>query len=141
MADSKRGYRLCGDNIDKIVRARYMRKEKRNSSLHYFHSYAVQNRIDTSTLSEVAPDHASSTKLDVATTIIPSHSDDAALKSNIAILISRVNVEYLDYFKLTFDGVVNWHIKHQYYKEMSSKSVVVSILVYNVLVSMLMHTF
>ncbi len=95
------GYRLCGDNIDKTVRARYMRKEKRNSSLHYFHSYAVQNRIDTSLLSDVPPDNASSTTQDVA--------------------------------KSSFDGVVDWHIKHQYYEEMSSKSCVVRISQYFIL--------
>lgn len=41
-------YRLCGDNIDKTVRHRYMR----TSSLHYFHSYAIADRIDFSNLSE-----------------------------------------------------------------------------------------
>ncbi len=127
------GYRLCGDNIDKTVRARYMRKEKRNSSLHYFHSYAVQNRIDTSLLSDVPPDDASSTTQDVAKSILPSHDDDVVLKNNIAVLVSRVLVQYIDFLKFSFDGVVDWHIKHQYYEEMSSKSCVVRISQYFIL--------
>ena len=46
-------YRLCGDNIDKTVRARYMRSERgKPESIHYFHSYAALDRIDFSNLSE-----------------------------------------------------------------------------------------
>ncbi len=31
------GYRLCGDNIDKIVKTHYMRLDKQNVLLHYLH--------------------------------------------------------------------------------------------------------
>lgn len=34
-------FKLCGDNIDKTVKRRYMHSDKGNLSLHYFHSYAV----------------------------------------------------------------------------------------------------
>ena len=34
-------FKLCGDNIDKSVKRRYMRCDKGNHSLHYFHSYAA----------------------------------------------------------------------------------------------------
>ena len=37
------GYRICGDNIDKTVRPRYMRSDKKNVSLHYFHSYGASS--------------------------------------------------------------------------------------------------
>ena len=51
------GFRICGDNIDKKVRTRYMQSDMKNSSLHYFHSYAVLNRIDSSSLSDEIPDN------------------------------------------------------------------------------------
>ena len=51
----KLGYKLVGDNIDKMVKSRYMRLNgHRNKSFHYFHSFAMQNRIDISTLSDIA---------------------------------------------------------------------------------------
>ena len=31
------GYKIIGDNLDKTVKARYMRDGARNQSLHYFH--------------------------------------------------------------------------------------------------------
>ena len=34
-------FKLCGDNLDTTVKVRYMRSDKGNRSLHYFHSYAV----------------------------------------------------------------------------------------------------
>ena len=53
----KRGYKLVGDNIDIGVKTRYMRLERyENKSLHYFHCYAVQNRIDHSDKPDVHPD-------------------------------------------------------------------------------------
>ena len=67
-----------------------MRKEKRNSSLHYFHSYAVQNRIDTSSLSDITPDNTNDMISGEANYILPFHGDDKVLKSNIAVLVSRV---------------------------------------------------
>lgn len=119
------GFRICGDNIDKTIRTRYMRSDRKNSSLHYFHSYAVLNRIDASSLSDENPDiHQLDGKV-VANSILPSQNDDAALKKNIAKLISRVLVENLEFFKFSFEDVIEWHIEHQFYSEMAKKSDVV----------------
>ena len=45
----KSGYKLIGDNVDKGLKARFMRVEDHgNQSLHYFHACAIQNRVDLS---------------------------------------------------------------------------------------------
>lgn len=50
---SRTTYRLCGDNIDKTVRHRYMRcGVSKPNSIHYFHSYAVADRISLDGMSE-----------------------------------------------------------------------------------------
>ena len=41
-----KGFRLCGDNIDKRICRRYLRSDRRNQSVHYLHAYAVENRVD-----------------------------------------------------------------------------------------------
>ena len=97
-------------------------------SLHYSHAFAVQNRIDVSDLSDVPMDKSTTADLeDIAHSIIPSSRDDKALRENIAILVTRVLVAHLKFFKVTFEDVVEWHIRHQFYQEMSEKSLVVSI--------------
>ena len=58
--------------------------------------------------------------------LLPGSEDDAAIRHNISILISRVLFANLSFFKLSFDGVVKWHIQHEFYEEMSAKSDVVS---------------
>ncbi len=121
------GFRICGDNIDKTVKARYMRVDRKNLSLHYFHSYAVLNRIDASSLSDVVPDVRGLDLEVVANSLLPSEGDDAVMRSNMAMLVSRVLVENFEYFKFAFEDVVQRHIKHQFYEEMSSKSVLVSL--------------
>ena len=46
---SKLGYKPVADNIDIGVKTRYMRLERYvNKFLHYFHCFAIQNRIDHS---------------------------------------------------------------------------------------------
>ena len=125
------GYRICGDNIDKNVRARYMRSDKKNLSLHYFHSYAVLNRIDASSFSDTVPDTSNLNVDVVANSLLPSPSDDIAIRGNIAKLISRVLVENLEYFKFAFEDVIDWHIEHPFYGEMSQQSVMVSSWLYS----------
>ena len=57
---------------------------------------------------------------------MPSEEDDGILRTNIVTLVSRILTEHMSFFKYTFDDVVDWHMKHQYYAEMSSASIVVS---------------
>ncbi len=120
-----KSFRICGDNIDKTVRPRFLRSDRKNESLHYFHSYAVQNRVNVSSLSDLMKPNTS-TPENIAQAIFPSKSDDKCLRQNIAVLISRVLVSYLSFLGFSFDKVVEWHIEHQYSQEMSQKSVVVS---------------
>jgi hypothetical protein len=118
-------YTLCGDNIDKSVRRRYQRSDKTTISLHYFHFYGVKNRIDVSHLSNISPARTLN-EVAKALLLVPSPADDVKLKKNVATLVSRVLVKHMEFFKFCFSDVTCWHIKHPYYKEMSKKSVVVS---------------
>ena len=121
------GYRLCGDNIDKTIRSRYLRSDHRNISMHYFHSYAVQNRVDFSHLSDkIMVSHFPNPE-EIALSVLPSSRDDISLRSNLAVLVSRVLVDHLKYFNVTFQDVTQRHIEHQFYQEMSQKSVVVKL--------------
>ena len=45
------GFKIVGDNIDKTVKPRHETLHQRSQSLHYFHAYAVRDRIDFSFLS------------------------------------------------------------------------------------------
>ena len=44
------GYKLVGDNIDKTVRPSFERINSHFLSLHYYHTYAVLDRIGVSDL-------------------------------------------------------------------------------------------
>ena len=44
------GFAIVGYNIDKNVRPSYQREDRKTQSLHYFHSYAVKDRVDISSL-------------------------------------------------------------------------------------------
>lgn len=120
-------HKLCGDNIDKTVRQRYMRSDRHGtSSLHYFHSYAIADRIDFSNLSEESKYSTSLDNHALASMLLPSLEDEESLRKNFKVIVSRILYDNIHFIKYTFDGVVNWHIKHCYYNEMSKKSVTVS---------------
>ncbi|KAL5474537.1 hypothetical protein EMCRGX_G026495 [Ephydatia muelleri] len=116
------GFRLCGDNLDKTIQRRHARLDRVNKELHCFNSYAVRNRVDISQLSDEVPHYP--LHIDVYS-ILPSPLDDNTLSSNIATLVSRVLCKHMKFFNVSFDDVVQWHIHHKYYKEMSQKSQVV----------------
>ena len=119
-------YKLVGDNIDKAVKARYMRVEgSRNQSLHYFHSFAVLDRIDFSHLPNVFPDTCLNSPKKLALALLPSEGDDTILTRLFETHVSRILCTHMPFFKFTFDDVVEWHIHHQYYDQMSAKSEVV----------------
>ena len=121
------GFKLVGDNLDISVIARYLRAEKHcNQSMHFFHSYAVLDRIAMGNLSIELPATCNPRPLDMALSLLPTEENDSNILSNFATLISRVLVTHIPFFQFAFSDVVVWHIHHKHYKEMSSKSKVVS---------------
>ena len=117
-------YRLNGDNIDYNEVSRYQRSSAGNKSQHFFQYYAVKDRINFTHLSTIPPDVSALSKNELCQSMLPSVDDDVAIKHNITCLVARVLCEYVPFFKHTY-GVVERHIKHEYYKRMSSKSEVV----------------
>ena len=120
-------YKLVGDNLDKSVKARYMRiGGSRNQSLHYFHSFAVLDRVDFSGLPDIHPQLCLNSPNKRALSMFPSTEDDNALKQLFVTHVSRILATHMPFFKLLFEDIVEWHIQHKYYSEMSTKSEVVS---------------
>ena len=116
-----------GDNIDKSVKARYMRMEgHRNQSLHYFNSFALCDRISFNHLPDVFPHTCFNSPKQRALYMLPSKKDDEALALMFETHISRILCTHIPFFKTSFEDIVEWHIRHRYYDEMSAKSEVVS---------------
>ena len=112
-------YVIQGDNIDKTVRARDMRVDNQNQSIHYFNSFAVRDRIP----SVENPVESNHQKIDSAplSTFLPTAEDCSAIRDGYITLISRVLVENL-VFLAPFKQCVPQHIVHEYSQEMSKKS-------------------
>ena len=116
-------FKIVGDNIDKEVKPRDMRSDYQAHSLHYFHSYAVHDRVNMDRFDDTvcAPD-MSAVSLEL---LLPSKQDIADIFCNMSILIARILKKYMPFFKQFGNGVER-HIMHQYSEEMSRKSSVVS---------------
>ena len=78
-------YKIVGDNIDENVRASFQRLNHQTKSLHYFHTFAVRDRVDFSGLSDVTPHYV---KIDPAT-LLPGPVDLTALLKELQVIVSR----------------------------------------------------
>ncbi|XP_065912205.1 uncharacterized protein [Dysidea avara] len=110
------GFAIVGDNIDKNVRPSFQREDSKTKSLHYFHSYAVKNRVDISSLSDTP-----SSNMISPDKILPSAMDFQALIKDFQVLVSRMLVQHMERFREE-KHCVEWHIPSRYSKEMSAES-------------------
>jgi L1 cell adhesion molecule like protein len=120
------GFKIVGDNLDKTVKPRHMRSDHQNVSLHYFHSIAVTDRIDFSNLPDTPPAKPTPSLKSVSQSLLPTSTDNQILRKNFTVHISRILAQNMPFISHTFSDVIDWHISHQYSKEMARKSEVVS---------------
>lgn len=118
-------YTIVGDNIDKSIKPRYMRVDSGNRLLHYFHYFAVRDRIDAANLSVSQPPPPTLTPAKCAISLLPSPDDDKEIKRNITTHISRIIADHLETLGFDCSSLVEWHIPHKYQEQMSRKSEVV----------------
>ena len=114
-------YKMVGDNLDKNVKPRDMRVGNQVRSYHFFHTYAVKDRID---LSNVREEIKVPEVVDLKT-LLPSSNDKKEILANYGFLFSRTLRENMPYFKKLCKGM-KCHITHEYSSEMAQKSEIVS---------------
>jgi hypothetical protein len=116
--------RIVGDNIDHEIYARVQTQENKNRSIHWTHQYAILNRVQDPSLDNKHSQKPTTSIQFVE--ILPDQQVQANLLENFAVLISRVVTKYLKHFQPLRDVVVH-QIPHQYDKEMTTRSNIVSI--------------
>lgn len=126
------GFKVVGDNIDKTIKPRYMRESTGHGSqsLHYFHSYAVKDRVNLSSSSDLPPkapvEWTTEKYQSVCRKILPTSEDQRYLQDNFVQIMTRVVISRIPFFQ-QFDGIALKHIPHAYSQEMAQKSEVVSV--------------
>ena len=113
-----------GDNWDMEVKARCQTKSDNNKSLHYFHAYAVKDRVVSEGLESTRP-QKSIDEVEMQE-ILPTAEVQESIISDLAHMIPRVIVQYLSPYK-SFRKAVQYHIPHPHSQEMAGKSEVVSL--------------
>jgi len=79
-----KGFKIVGDNVDKNIRPSLQRFNNKTNSLHYFHYYAVLDRLDLSACSEIVP-----TDMITLQEMLVGVNDVSQLECDSIILISR----------------------------------------------------
>ena len=78
LSPKKITYKLVGDNIDKNITPRDMRSDHQTRSFHFFHTYAVRDRIDLSGFSE----SCEKAEVFIADKLLPSQNDKKEIIEN-----------------------------------------------------------
>ena len=81
-------FKIVGDNVDKNVRPSNQRIDHQTVLLHYFHAIAVRDRIDFSSLSDIAPEEITIDP-DV---LLPTSTDLELLTQEFEVLVARYSV-------------------------------------------------
>ena len=126
MPNSLKTYKIIGDKQDKNVKpsARDMRSDHQTRSLHYYHAYAVRDRIDLTNF-EDSPSLPNLKDIDVQE-ILPSATDKNEIHSNFSFLVAA-------FFKKFGKGTVK-RLRHEYSCEMGQKSEVVSTVIISIFI-------
>ena len=106
-----------------MVKPRHVRVDRQTSSLHYYHSYVVKDRVNLANWSDSVPDPPTAPDL---LSLLPNNDDISEMKHLFEIHVSRIIVEHIPFMKSAFGGIVQWPIYQKYYKEMGKKSDTVS---------------
>jgi L1 cell adhesion molecule like protein len=114
----KFGYKIIGDNIDKNVNPRFQTLANPTKSLHYFHAYAVKDRIDISELTDIPPSVPNQVDIN---TILPSVQSNANLKAVFEVLVSRWVYMHTRYMTFVYT-YINWLLYHAWYLLKSVRS-------------------
>jgi len=90
------GFEIVGDNFDKNFRPSFQRHSNKTNSMHAFHMFAVQDRVDLSKCSETT---ANSTRIDVEKLLI-CREDINLFESDVIVLLSRYTVQLIQFIFL-----------------------------------------
>ena len=83
------GFKIVGDNMDKNFRPLFQCHDNSTNSMHAFHMYAVQDRVDLSSYSDFhQPSCIEINKLLIRT------EDIDLLTENVVVLLSRYTLSY-----------------------------------------------
>ena len=104
-------FKLVGDIIDKNVKPRYMRSDNQTKSLHYFHVYAVADRVDTSQSSNQTTIIWDPQGVNLQV-LLPSIDDERIMKENFSTLISRVLDKHMKHSQ-SYTSILSQHILHK----------------------------
>ncbi len=116
-------YIIVGDNLDKNVKPRDMRIDHQVKSMHWFHSYAVSDRVEIGDL--CGDGHIGDVTTLPISAVLPTVTDCVQMRKHYICLTARLIVQNLPYFA-PLQKCVPAHIPHRYSEEMAKKSVIVS---------------
>ncbi len=112
-------YRIVGDNWDMEVKSRCQTTAKNNRSLHYFHMFAVTDRIYQENLSTKKPQKViDAISMDE---FLPVSAVQEEFLDDLHDIIPRILVRYVKAYKPLKKAVI-YHISHSHTQEMNTKS-------------------
>ncbi|KAK7880512.1 hypothetical protein WMY93_032854, partial [Mugilogobius chulae] len=112
-------YSIIFDNLDFYIKTHHQSSMRTNTSLHWIHHVAVEDRVQINHLSNIRP-ITDITNYDLACSL-PGQDTQNHIRREFTVLGSRILTEHLDVFK-GFDKYVVHHMPHEYSDAMAERS-------------------
>ena len=113
-----------GDNWDMKIHAHDMLSTNQNTDLHYFASNLIVEHVSSENLSNVSPQCKVSSLCNTA--FLLDSNEANKLRDDMKVLVGRVLLQKLPHLSFLKPVIPN-HIAHPYKKEMSKKSIIVTL--------------
>ncbi|XP_062602465.1 uncharacterized protein LOC134264190 [Saccostrea cucullata] len=119
-----KGYCLVWDNVGKMVRVSRQSSERQNKMLLWALSYCVENRIATCHMNDQIVTRAIDIPLEK---FLPRQADFKEVRQRMTVIVARIIVQEIPFFKEHFMDCVPKHIRHKFWRESSKKSNVINL--------------
>jgi hypothetical protein len=118
-------YQIVGDNVDIRVVPRHMTLDHRTADHHWFHIYAVKNRVQAPP--SLCDDHPiGDIKTAQLSVFLPTKQDCCDLAKEFIAIIMRVLVQHVPKLQ-RYASLVPVHLPHKHSTEMMRKSEIVNL--------------
>ncbi len=123
-----KGFSVTWDNVQRMAFRRHVTSLLGNKFHLWALSFLTENRIGFLHLYDNEPTRDAS--LIPLHHFLPSEEDWTMLRQRMEVIVERLIVEICDGMTETFYDCVTYHVPHQYTKESSEKSYIVSVSVH-----------
>ena len=125
------GFTLCWDNVGKKVMTRHPTPTTSNTYMNMALGYMAVNRVSSADRVWDTTDELIKANDIPVDSFVPNDIDFGRLRDRMEVVVGRIIVRHLSWFKVNFEAFSVPHILHQHSNEASKRSIIINLGVFD----------